>query len=51
MNCLGEWHTHPERLPKPSDIDLHAWQAFNEGRRGQLAVFLIAGISEVWAGG
>lgn len=51
INCLGEWHTHPERLPKPSDIDLHAWQGFNEGRRRQRAIFLIAGISEIWTGG
>lgn len=22
---LGEWHTHPEKIPTPSDVDLNDW--------------------------
>ena len=25
-NYLGEWHTHPEATPVPSQIDLKSWQ-------------------------
>ncbi|WAJ69532.1 Mov34/MPN/PAD-1 family protein [Catenovulum adriaticum] len=24
-NFLGVWHTHPERIPSPSDIDINGW--------------------------
>lgn len=26
-NYLGEWHTHPEPVPKPSNRDIRSWQA------------------------
>lgn len=25
LNYLGEWHTHPEDIPSPSEIDLNNW--------------------------
>jgi integrative and conjugative element protein (TIGR02256 family) len=25
-NFLGEWHTHPEDVPHPSEVDLRGWQ-------------------------
>lgn len=24
-NYLGEWHTHPEGVPKPSSVDIDGW--------------------------
>lgn len=26
FNYLGEWHTHPERVPTPSCIDINEWK-------------------------
>ncbi len=26
INYLGEWHTHPENTPIPSDIDIRSWK-------------------------
>lgn len=26
VNYLGEWHTHPEPCPRPSDVDLSDWR-------------------------
>lgn len=50
INCLGEWHTHPEPSPTPSGIDSNSWRIFNKNRHGQKAVFLIAGTEGVWVG-
>lgn len=51
VNCLGEWHTHPESYPRPSSIDKNGWRIFNQSRQGQKAIFLIAGTLDVWVGG
>ncbi|MCW4629413.1 MULTISPECIES: Mov34/MPN/PAD-1 family protein [Marinomonas] len=50
INCLGEWHTHPEKNPTPSYIDRQGWNIFNRNRPTQPAIFLIAGTQEVWIG-
>lgn len=50
INCLGEWHTHPESNPSPSTTDINSWQRINSTRRDQEAIFLIAGIQCIWAG-
>jgi integrative and conjugative element protein (TIGR02256 family) len=26
VNYLGEWHTHPETIPHPSEVDLKNWK-------------------------
>jgi len=26
INYLGEWHTHPENIPTPSDRDINDWE-------------------------
>lgn len=50
INCLGEWHTHPESAPKPSGTDIKGWHLFNKDRNGQRAIFLIAGTESIWSG-
>lgn len=50
LNCLGEWHTHPEITPYPSTIDITAWRNFIKNRQNQRAIFLIAGINNFWIG-
>src|SRR5690606_8785733 len=49
MDWVGEWHSHPERFPSPSSIDLRNWQQFTKSRGDQMA-FLIVGYEELWLG-
>lgn len=53
-NYLGEWHTHPERIPTPSPKDINQWKkALKEFRvDSDYIYFLIAGIQEtqIWEG-
>lgn len=51
INCLGEWHTHPEPYPTPSNVDTSGWRIFNRDRQGQHAIFLIVGTFDLWVGG
>lgn len=44
---LGTWHTHPEPVPEPSDIDKNDWiKCLRANRRRPLA-FVIVGTEEV----
>jgi len=51
---LGEWHTHPERVPSPSCIDRHTWKKKlkKDVFDSDCLFFLIIGTSEikVWEG-
>jgi len=50
---LGEWHTHPERVPVPSSIDRKDWnRLLNIGYETGCLFFIILGIEElkVWYG-
>lgn len=51
---LGNWHTHPERNPAPSAIDLHDWNNVlkNDIYEGEYLYFVIVGINGVhcWEG-
>ncbi|CAM3893675.1 MULTISPECIES: Mov34/MPN/PAD-1 family protein [Paenibacillus] len=51
---LGEWHTHPEESPKPSNTDISGWRKLlNESVQGQKQlIFIIVGTKElvVWFG-
>ena len=39
---LGTWHTHPEPVPEPSDLDLNDWLAcLRQNRRRPLAFVLV----------
>jgi integrative and conjugative element protein (TIGR02256 family) len=50
---LGEWHTHPERVPVPSSIDRNDWdRLLRLGYETGCLFFVIRGIDElkVWYG-
>jgi len=51
---LGEWHTHPEPLPTPSNIDLNDWRKrlVNDRVEADFLLFLIVGQREIrmWEG-
>lgn len=49
IDWLGEWHSHPERHPVPSSIDLRSWREITR-HRGAPMVFLIVGYEGVWLG-
>ncbi len=53
-NYLGEWHTHPESLPIPSNIDLNDWKRKlkQDTFYGNYLYFLIVGTQKifVWEG-
>ncbi|MBI2765454.1 MAG: Mov34/MPN/PAD-1 family protein [Chloroflexi bacterium] len=45
---LGEWHSHPERVPRPSDIDAAGWmQRTAEAPIAGTLFFAIVGSQEV----
>ncbi|MFK5948256.1 MAG: Mov34/MPN/PAD-1 family protein [Methylococcales bacterium] len=46
---LGTWHTHPEKIPTPSSIDIHDWTNCVKRNPDKQLFFLIIGIREVSA--
>lgn len=49
VGYLGEWHTHPEKIPSPSRLDMNEWGTLLRKNNAPL-VFMIAGISQLWVG-
>ena len=49
LDCLGEWHTHPEDDPTPSALDRAEWQRVLGGAVHP-RVFLIVGLHSEWLG-
>ncbi|MBL8298228.1 MAG: Mov34/MPN/PAD-1 family protein [Rhodanobacteraceae bacterium] len=50
LDYIGEWHTHPERSPAPSLIDLQAWAEICRNRAVPM-IFLILGTDATdWVG-
>lgn len=53
-NYLGEWHTHPESYPKPSDIDVSSWKKIlkEDVFSSRYLYFIIIGIKDysLWEG-
>ena len=47
ITYVGEWHTHPESIPKPSVLDLESW-ARDLPKRDM--VLLIQGIDDLFVG-
>lgn len=46
---VGEWHTHPENYPSPSNTDCSTWQ--NQCKKQMNAMtYLILGMSDNWLG-
>ena len=52
---LGNWHTHPELYPTPSQTDIHDWLNVlkNDVYEGNYLYFVIVGTREIacWEGG
>lgn len=49
MDYVGEWHTHPQIHPSPSNIDWREWQKILSARTNAM-VFLVLGTSSDWLG-
>ena len=49
IDYLGEWHTHPESLPTPSDLDMREWKNVVGGRAYAMTFFII-GTVDTWVG-
>jgi integrative and conjugative element protein (TIGR02256 family) len=49
MDYVGEWHTHPERWPRPSVIDRAELLRRSGEHRGEHLVELILGTQGIWA--
>jgi integrative and conjugative element protein (TIGR02256 family) len=49
LDCLGEWHTHPEDDPRPSSLDMSEWLRVLSNV-DQARVFLIVGLRRDWVG-
>jgi integrative and conjugative element protein (TIGR02256 family) len=43
INFVGEWHTHPEDHPRPSNVDRNTWLEQMRRRHPNPLFFLIAG--------
>ena len=50
-NFLGEWHTHPEKIPSPSIIDIKNWKSIISKAvfESNSLYFLIIGSSQISA--
>jgi len=47
---VGEWHTHPEKMPLPSRTDRVTWSAVMKSHAPHSLVFLIRGFAGAWYG-
>lgn len=48
VNYIGEWHTHAEDFPQPSQQDKSSWSEYLKG--GASKIVLIVGIKGFWVG-
>ena len=46
LQYLGEWHTHPERNPSPSQLDLASWKSNIDDNKPMIVI--IVGIETIW---
>jgi integrative and conjugative element protein (TIGR02256 family) len=44
---IGEWHTHPEKIPTASDIDTNNWHQIFKLRTPTDTLFLILGTTHI----
>ncbi|WP_290747037.1 Mov34/MPN/PAD-1 family protein [Haliea sp.] len=50
VRYLGEWHTHPEDDPHPSDLDISEWRRLSAKRRdGRPMLAVIVGRKSLYA--
>ena len=46
--ALGEWHTHPEAVPTPSNVDKKSWRLnVSKQHDDRVYVFIIVGFSDL----
>jgi integrative and conjugative element protein (TIGR02256 family) len=50
VNFVGEWHTHPEERPSPSQVDRDTWADQMDRRRDDALIFVIAGRASFYCG-
>jgi integrative and conjugative element protein (TIGR02256 family) len=50
MDYLGEWHTHPEQHPAPSQLDLSEWRKICEVRPHPMVFAILGWGGELWLG-
>lgn len=48
LQYLGEWHTHPENVPKPSTMDYTSW--YKNLKSPHPLILIIAGRASFWVG-
>jgi integrative and conjugative element protein (TIGR02256 family) len=49
LDCLGDWHSHPEEDPRPSGLDRSEWRRVLSSV-DHMRVFLIVGLRRDWVG-
>lgn len=49
LDCIGEWHTHPEKVPAPSGLDRAEWKRVVSATSLPM-VFAIVGLEADWIG-
>ena len=49
LTYLGEWHTHPESVPIPSQTDLKSWKNLVRVCKRDM-IFIIGGTQKIWVG-
>lgn len=47
---IGEWHTHPEKHPTPSAIDVNAWRKIVKDTGRSPYLVIIMGTASHWVG-
>ncbi|WP_412030909.1 Mov34/MPN/PAD-1 family protein [Halomonas sp. ML-15] len=48
VGYLGEWHTHPEKTPSPSPIDLLGWKKVVLDGHSPYCFFVIVGVQSFY---
>jgi integrative and conjugative element protein (TIGR02256 family) len=49
IDCVGEWHTHPEAHPRPSSLDSSEWRRILSNL-SSARIFAIVGMTSEWFG-
>lgn len=44
IGFVGEWHSHPEKIPAPSETDYKSWRKIMRNNNDDSLVFIIVGI-------
>lgn len=50
MDYLGEWHTHPEKYPTPSPLDLSEWKKICAKRNAPMLFLIVGTNADFWVG-